>query len=99
MALIDLKYGRGSLPFEYDPTRFDVLEPTDDKEALSDAEIGQALDHPLDSEPLEQVVRSGERVLLVVPDATRQSGSAQIVNLLVRRLIANGSAPNEIEII
>src|SRR6185369_6197783 len=62
-------------------------------------EIGQALDHPLDSEPLEQVVRSGERVLLVVPDATRQSGSAQIVNLLVRRLIANGSAPNEIEII
>jgi nickel-dependent lactate racemase len=34
-----------------------------------------------------------------VPDATRSVGSAQIVNLLVRRLIANGTMPFDIRII
>jgi len=97
--MIELKYGRGSIPFEYDPSRFVVLEPSENKKALSDPEIGEALDHPVDSKPLEHIVGRGERVLLVVPDATRQSGSAQIVNLVVRRLIANGSSPNEIEIV
>jgi len=99
MELIQLKYGRSSLPLEYDPSRFEVLGLPRSEKALTDIEIGNALDHPIDSEPLEQIVCKGERVLLVVPDATRQSGSAQVVNLVVRRLIANGTAPNEIEII
>ena len=99
MASIELKYGHGSIPLEYDASRFAVLEQPESNKPLTDAEIGQALDRPIDSERLEQMVGPGERVLLVVPDATRQSGSAQVVNLVVRRLIANGSSPHEIEII
>lgn len=99
MPVIDLKYGRGSLPFEYDEGHFDVLSDTAPKRALSDVEIGEKLDAPIGSERIEDIVSPGETVLLVVPDATRQTASGQIVNLVVRRLIANGTAPFEIAII
>lgn len=99
MPVIDLKYGRGSLPFEYDEGRFDVLSDTAPKQALSDVEIGEKLDAPIGSRMIEDIISPGETVLLVVPDATRQTASGQIVNLLVRRLIANGTAPFEIAII
>lgn len=99
MAKIELKYGRGSIPFEYEESRFEVLGIESTSQPLSDVEMGQALDSPIDSPPLEDIVSMGQRVLLVVPDATRQTGAGQIVNLVVRRLIANGSAPGDINII
>src|SRR5436190_473222 len=99
MATIDLKYGNRSLALEYDESRFDVLRAAFDKPSLSDAQIGGKLDDPIDAAPLEETIKSGETVLLVVPDATRQTAAGQIVNLLVRRLIANGTTPFEISII
>ncbi len=48
---------------------------------------------------LEEIVKPGESVLFVVPDATRQTACGQIINLLVRRLIANGTMPFDIRII
>jgi lactate racemase len=99
MPVIDLKYGRTSIPFEFSDDQFEVLFHAADSAALTDAEIGEALDRPIDSQSSDEIVRAGERVLLVVPDATRQSGCAQIINLVVRRLIANGSAPSDINII
>ena len=99
MSLIQLKYGETSLPLEYDASKFAILQSTQTPNALSDVEINQRLDSPIDSPPLEELVQPGETVLLVVPDATRSTGAGQIVNLLVRRLIASGSAPHEIRII
>lgn len=68
-------------------------------DALSDSEIGEAFDNPFDSKQLEEIVQPSETVLIVVPDATRASACGQIVNLLVRRLIANGTMPFDIRII
>jgi lactate racemase len=99
MAVIDLKYGRESFPLEYDTDRFEILGSHEATTSLSDAEIGDKFDHPINSKPLEEIISSGESVLIVVPDATRQTGSGQIVNLIVRRLIANGTAPHEITVI
>ena len=99
MATIDLKYGRASFPFEYDQDRFDVLGTTVERQPLSDIEIGDKLDDPIDASPLAETIHPGESVLIVVPDATRQTAAGQIVNLLVRRLIANGTTPFEISII
>lgn len=99
MPTIDLKYGRGFIPFDYDPDRFSVLGEVSDKLPLTDVEIGNKLDEPVDSQPIEEIVNPGESVLLVVPDATRQTATGQIVNLVVRRLIANGTAPHDIRII
>lgn len=99
MAKIELKYGNSAIPFEFDDSRFEILGNTDKRPPLSDAEIGSMLDRPIDSKPVEDIARPGETVLIVVPDATRQTACAQVVNLLVRRLIANGTAPFEISII
>jgi len=99
MPQIDLRYGRNSIAFEYDDNVFDVLQTSAEIQPLTDLEIGEALDDPIDSAPLEEIVMPGESVLIVVPDATRQSGCGQIVNLLVRRLLANGSTPANINII
>ena len=99
MQHIDLKYGRTSIPFEYDPRRFEILGESVEKPPLSDIEINVKLDAPSDSATLENIVAPGETVLIVVPDATRATAAGQIVNLLVRRLIANGTTPFEISII
>jgi nickel-dependent lactate racemase len=99
METVDLKYGRSIIPMEFDPQHYKALGAETNDPALTDVEIGSLLDEPIDTLPIEEIVRSGDRVLLVVPDATRQSGSGQIVNLLVRRLIANGSTPADINII
>ena len=99
MSFIDLKYGRESFPLEYDPERFKILGANSNVTSLSDGEIGNKLDQPINSKPLDEIISSGESVLIVVPDATRQTGSGQILNLIVRRLIASGAAPHEITII
>ncbi len=99
MPTIDLKYGRSNIAFEYDEARFAVLGARAESPALSDAEIGEKLDRPTDSSMLEDIVGPGDSVLIAVPDATRQTGCGQIVNLVVRRLIANGTAPHDIRII
>ena len=99
MAEIRLGYGREKLLTAFDETRFDVLAGEDAKAAMSDAEINAALDAPVDSDLLENLIDAGDTVLIVVPDATRNSASASIVNLTVRRLIANGTMPFDIRII
>ncbi|MBD0327579.1 MAG: nickel-dependent lactate racemase, partial [Pyrinomonadaceae bacterium] len=97
---IKLGYGRGSLSLNYDEARFGLLEAAKrDEHALTDVEIGAAIDAPIESPRLEEIVAAGESVLIVVSDATRQSASAQVVNLLVRRLIELGVSPRDISII
>lgn len=88
-------YGRQQLELEYNADRFELLSPPRSACPLTDAEIGAMLDRPLGSEPLEELTSDGGSVLFVVPDATRRAGAGQVVNLLIRRLIANGTPPHQ----
>lgn len=99
MRLIDLKYGKHTIPLEYDESRIQILSPSADRSPLSDAELGEILDMPIDTPALEEIVEPGESVLIVVPDGTRQVGCGQVVNLIVRRLIAGGVSAFDIRII
>lgn len=99
MQNVSLKYGKSSISFDFDPNQFAVLGNEAQNPSLSDVEIGEKLDNPIDSPPIEEIVQPSETVLIVVPDATRQTGSASTVNLIVRRLIANGTMPPDIRII
>ncbi len=99
MPAINLGYGKSKINFTFDENRFQILGNTKEKTALTDVEIGEKLDAPVDSKTIEEIVQPNESVLIVVPDATRQTASGQIVNLLVRRLIANGTMPHDIRII
>lgn len=100
MTEIELGYGQGSLAFSFDPDRLSLLNAGSSAPVpLSDVEIGAALDSPITSPPLDELIRAEDSVLIVVSDATRDTGSAQIVNLLVRRLIQSGISPARLAII
>src|ERR1700682_5682840 len=100
MKLIELGYGRGSQSLTFDEERFSILAATAEEDhPLSDAEIGAALDAPIQSPAIEEIFAPGDTVLIVVSDATRATASAQIVNLLVRRLIQSGIAANDLALI
>src|SRR5215813_5308533 len=100
MSEIDLRYGHRSVTLQFEEDRFRVLAQNELKDRpLSDLDIGQALDAPIGSPPLEEIVSPGKSVLIVVSDATRATASKQIVNLLIRRLIQYGIAPADMAII
>jgi nickel-dependent lactate racemase len=100
MAVIQLGFGKDSIPSSFDESRFVILGNQERVDApLSDAEINQAIESPIDSPPLEEILSPGDSVLIVVSDATRATASAEVVNLLVRRLIAGGIAPFDIRVI
>ncbi len=99
MPTIELRYGKSQIPFQYDENQFEILGFEEQSAPLADAEIGARFDDPIHSKSLEEIVGEGESVLIVVPDATRQTACGQIVNLLVRRLIANGTMPFNVSII
>lgn len=99
MPIINLKYGSSEIPFKYDENKFEILGKTESKTPLSDVEIGEKLETPIDSKPFEEIIQPNETVLIVVPDATRKIACGQVINLLVRRLIANGTMPYEINVI
>jgi nickel-dependent lactate racemase len=100
MTEIQLSYGRGTQTFNFDASRFQVLatNPANEK-PLTDVEIGAAFSNTIESAPIDDLFSADDTVLIVVSDATRATGSAQIINLLVRRLIQAGVAPSDIAII
>ncbi len=96
----DLAYGRTSFEFHYDQDRFTIVNTNSNFDVpLSDFEIGAAFDSPISSPPLDEIAGSDDSVLIVVSDATRATASAQVVNLLVRRLVQAGVSPANIAII
>jgi nickel-dependent lactate racemase len=99
MPVIDLRWGTRDIPFTYDEGRFEILGTAEARPPLSDVQIGERLDDPIGTPTLEEIVNDGETVLIVVPDATREVGAGQIVNLVIRRLIASGINAFDIRII
>lgn len=100
MTEIQLGYGRDSLSFAFDENRYQVLAGNPHAERpLTDVEMGAALSEPIASPTLDDLFAVGDSVLIVVSDATRATASAQIINLLVRRLIQNGVSPADLAII
>src|ERR1041385_6754615 len=99
MNEIGLGYGRQSIKFTFDDRLTILSVDSPDEKPLTDNEIGSALDSPIASSPLDELINPDDSVLLVVSDATRPTGSAQVVNLIVRRLIQAGVAANKLAII
>jgi len=100
MTKMELAYGRGAIELSFDEGRFSVL--TTDRipqSPLKDFEIGVALDDPIASPPIDELVSSDDSVLIVVSDATRATASAQVVNLLTRRLVQAGVSPASMAVI
>ena len=97
---IELPYGNSSVKFAYDDAQFSVFTTSSAHDTpLSDFEVGEAFDSPIGSPPLDEIAGSDDSVLIVVSDATRATASAQVVNLLVRRLVQAGVSPARMAVI
>ena len=97
---IELPYGRAKLTFSWEGDRFAVVtDETFSEGPLSDFEAGFAFDSPIGSPPLDEIIDNSDSVLIVVSDATRPTASAQVVNLLVRRLLQIGVQPAQMAVI
>jgi len=95
-----LPYGRTAITFSWEGDRFAVVaDETISERSLTDFEVGVALDSPIHSPPLDEIVDGDDSVLIVVSDATRPTASAQVVNLLVRRLVQIGVSPAQMAVI
>ena len=60
MPTINLKYGNSQIPFDYEENQFAILGDTAPKPALTDVEIGERFDNPIDSKTLEEIVKPNE---------------------------------------
>lgn len=99
-STIDLRYGAKRVTFQYDTERFSLLGSEKSAlPALTDSDFDAVLRNPTDSLPLEEILRSGDKVLIVVPDATRAAGAARVVSLLKQRLNKIGLADKQISIL
>ena len=97
---IELAYGRNRFKFTWDAEQFALITSAEYSEnPLTDFAVGEAFDSPIGSPPLDEIIDSDDSVLLVVSDATRPTGSAQLVNLLVRRLVQLGVSPARMAVI
>jgi nickel-dependent lactate racemase len=86
-----LGYGAQQIPFSFDPQQFTVLARHDNtSHPLTDADLHAALDSPINSPRLEELIKPLERVVIVVPDATRAARVDRIAPLLVERLNRQG---------
>lgn len=100
MRQLPLAYGSDTVELEFDENQFEVLTPNAaDHKPLTEFEIGQAFDSPIESAPLVELLSPDDSVLLVASDATRATASVQIMNLLVRRIIQQGVSPAAITVI
>ena len=96
MSEIELPYGQRSFKLDCDD-RLSVLSISATSQTpLTDIEMGDAFDSPIASPPLDELVAPDDSVLIVVSDGTRATASAQIVNLVIRRLIQCGISAGKI---
>jgi nickel-dependent lactate racemase len=98
MAEVELKYGGTSFPCRLEGAR--VLEPRTPAPPTDPAAlVRSALAAPLGTPPLAEIVRPGEKVVIVTSDITRYTGSEVYLPVLVEELGRLGIADSAIEIL
>jgi len=90
---VHLQYGRHGLDVEIPGSRVRVIEPRFEP-GLPDerAAFHEALTEPIGAPPLREVVRSGDRVAVVIPDLTRPLPTDRLLPWLFAEL---GHVPSE----
>lgn len=101
MMNISIPYGRERLEFQV-PKRnlVDVLHPNEITPPDSEkGEIETAIDHPIGTKKLNEIVRPNDRVVIICEDITRPTPADKILPVLLDRLHAAGIANDDILIV
>ncbi len=82
-----LNYGKNKIQYDFNREVFDLLEPVIYLQTkLKKEKIIAALDNPIESKSLEDILKSGEKVVIAVPDATRSVGADKIAGIILEKL-------------
>jgi lactate racemase len=98
MAELELKYGSGTFICRLDGARI-LTAATPAAPTNPAALVDDALRAPIGSPTLDEIVRPGEKVVIVTSDITRYTGSEVYLPVLVERLNACGIPDEDIEIL
>ncbi len=98
---IPLRYGERELNIGLPEANFLGSLMAGDAEPVADTReaVVAALRRPIGTFPLEQLVRSGTRVALIVPDRTRPMPLIEILPPILDALRRGGVAPNDITVV
>ncbi len=99
--MIELHYGKEKIDFSVPEERLlGVLKPNKvDVELRGEAEVERALDCPIGSEPIEKIVRAGQKICIVTSDVTRPMPSHIVLPPLLKRLEKAGVRKEDVTIV
>ena len=101
MATIELPYGNKGLTVEIsDDCLGEVVSPRKiAADTDTDTLIRQALDHPIGTPLLSQIVRPGKKVAVIIDDISRETPTAQLLPPVLARLTGAGIEKTHISVI
>lgn len=86
MEEIVLPYGRKTLRFKRPANLLDIVCPRQGVAIEIAAAVNKILENPIGLPPLEQLIKPGDKVAVVIPDKTRRNPSGEILPFLLDRL-------------
>src|SRR5215212_5338895 len=97
---VPLAYGRGHLEVEFPDDRTTIIEPSH-QAGLADerAAVIAALDAPVQSAPLRQLVAPGRRIVIVHTDITRATPNDRLIPWLLAYLEEAGARREDITLL
>jgi nickel-dependent lactate racemase len=101
VATVKLPYGSGWLTFEIpDDSLGEVVSPRRIATALgTDAVIRHALDHPVGTPLLPEIIRPGHKVAVIIDDISRETPTTQLLPPLLEVLTRAGVETTHVSII
>ena len=98
----ELKYGKGTVVFQLDKRNYmGTLLPNEeiDFDIMDEEEVFRALNNPIGSKPLKDLVNSGENVVIVTSDITRPMPSHRVLPAVIQELKNGGVAEEDITVV
>jgi nickel-dependent lactate racemase len=101
MSTIEVKFGKTKKRLKIKKNNLlGILTPNKiENDLINEMEINRALDHPIGSKKLSEIVNANEKVVIITSDITRPMPSKVVLPLVIERLKSGGIKANDIEII
>jgi nickel-dependent lactate racemase len=97
---VELAYGQGHLPVEFPEDLTTVIEPTP-RTALADERgaVENALDQPIEAEPLHKWIQIGQPICILFTDITRATPNHRLIPWLLDYLERHGARREDITLL
>ena len=98
---IELGFGTGVQRLDVpDKNLLGILTPNPvEKDLTGEAEVKRALEHPIGTPKLREIVKPGEKIAVITSDITRPMPTYKVMPVLLDELYAAGVKPEDITLV